>query len=1736
MALNKNQLENLLNMISARGGSQKQLPSLPLSESQKMAQQTSNISQQRINATARLQNVGVDTSNIEDPRGPLEKALNLPDEQNFLFDILEIINRPQQAIFGGIIEGMEEGKLFSAEGAKRGFTGEELYYGGDIVRKTLNLEDKEGVDWTDWVGFGLDVFLDPADIGLALITGGGSVAAQAAAQVVDLGADVAKVADAASDAAKALNAGAAAIDAGADSIKYLKQGKVLNPTGLAGLAGDIVFGKGNKLYIPKDAKEYIKLLTDKKYRQLMGIEKVSVTGAIFKTGTFAAKGSFGFADGVLEHGLSKMDETLYGSYKAMKNTFGEAFKNVSGNIKRVGSAAKQRLYQGFDTFQARLGNFSDDLVKLADGKPIETFSENAFNYAEFVNRPNKILKKGDFIDFILKEQSPMISFSDESLATLNKWFGDDVIKTSTDIIEDSGDKFIAFKKDYWTNTNKDLQKLLAEGKPSVKALGKEKIKDYEIALKNKDPKAYDEYIKIKNAEDAVAVDGVYPEGSIKEQVEYQLQERYRKSGRRIVDTDPQVIRDRASIEREIRRANLSKNLGAEAFLRKNIKDDDVAKVILNEADVSSKVNRLNVTDKVAYEQTLAEEMAQINRTIEQAFPSKAKELSPQQLAQYNKRRNAFAFELKKDPSNFSKSQGILNSALANPSPDDLLDFRGIGNLSAEEVFVEEVDNAVRFFGESKRTGATITKQNLKYLPKELQDDIKNVYKKANKIKTDKIRNSNIKKGLQKIYRDYIAKLPQNLLSDAEMATLAKTAPTGATPIARTFSGSQQIAIDKFDSVSKTLQSSTMLKDPSIVDNLLEEAGKIAKGSDNATFVIEATLSQMGDDVRDFIKIGLPDDLTASMKSKLPQSVQVAINKYNSAISTIDDLTDFKVTSAYNSLKKAFSDYTNLSKEVYLLSDIAKSYGKTSAEVRNALSKSLGLEVSKARGISSSIDSGSQTFAKLLGIGEELAPIQKSAGVLLEELTDDVLYPKDPTSTPVQASFAPQPKLYDDVVSEDTISIGKFYTKEQLAAFEIMAQDPSIVKAAERFMDEIRWVQEYIGKAEFNDARALIDASMEGYATHTLSESSRDIVKRIREQFKISGASEPNFLPGNISELSSRAYDMSAAEANRVRKIYNKYLFSNDDWFIKNVPDEAKEMVTEFFNQDLFSVNAKESIIGLMDDKFRALNRNNSTIDMLAAMSFGDPNGNSAAIKSIKKNAKPPVGFTTITAGDKSRLKKVFNQVKQYSKESYYIDSMLKVLEGKADVAIEKHLYELIGLGDKSAEAGWKALDKFNSLFKALKTSNPVGFNARNFIGNNFNMWASGVSVPDIVRYWNRSMDYFGKYFKGDNAIQKIVAEKGVEALSPQQLKIHETMTALMKNGYFDMEQLYKLTDIEEFRSLKKLVDEGKTPLEALMNNPLLEINMKMNLWTDNRARTALYMYALDNPAYARKLGIEGFSEADSAMKSVRMVLFDPNDLSLWEEKWMKRLIPFYTFTRQNLAFQMTNLSKNSEKYYRLYKAMNSLYNAQDIDVREMNQFERDQFYIPFIGQKDGKYISIKTGFPINDLIELIEDPLQRVTSAVTPMLRAPFEIATGTSAFTGRPIQQYEGEMSKNIPFLDKRSEYLLSQLGIDVPVRTATGALDVVTSLAQGQAPELSEVGRATGLVYEGDMERTQLAKQYEKLNALNDKIRALKASGKEVPTIDEIARARSGVSDANARRMAQLQQIMDMMSNKKR
>ena len=1631
MGLNKNQIDDIMKMVEGAGASkQKSLPSLAMPK-----KASDGLDSQIKNLDIRLGSIGQDTSQLKDPRNPIEKALNLTQDQNILFDLFEVINRPQQAIFGGIIAAQKGEDV--GQGFMEGLTGKaDEHYGGDIIRNTLGRTEDGKIDWTDFAGFALDIFLDPADLGLALVTGGASTIVSA-------------------------------VDAGADTTKLLKTGAkakeamdVARKSNALDMAQNVLLGKGNRLYVPDSVPEYLQIMFDKKYRQSLGIQTISVTDSIFRTGASGIKVGGAFADSIVETTLGKVDDELLQGYKHFKNQFSETMKSTAGGVRKAMTAARERILRGHDIMAVEFRDFDDAVKKYAEktGKDLATANREILHLYEYMKLPEKNFTEYQFLKEVFDAKVPFFRYDDNTLKQLKEIFGEDIINESTKRATHAvaGHQFdvIEFDKNYWSMDNTDLADRFYEAENrSIRLLSEGETIKYENILRQKDPEAFATYEKLRKD---------FNNETLLQRIDLEYDNRFPYGTKKRHASLEDANKAKKKIEDSLRKRMVKEGVGAEAFLKDKVDFSEVADDIMDKQTMDFLKSDMDAETEYYYNLALKEDKRYIDMLVSKKYPTSNAPTDPVERVAYNKKRNKYAAELRASRSSFPYSEQVLKEAQEGTlQKEGLFQFKSAEDVKNFSGDVDSLPESMRKeFKALKKQGDTlqkvresVTTDTLLEKSRKYKNAIKKYDDMAHKIYLDNfLKNSvadeGINPGLIDIFDESIysivdpIKLNENALYENNVEV-----------------------VDGFDGIKK---SGAILPDGRILSaNEHEQIAKALTGDDNSIKVFkEKGITYFGLGERSF-------DRSVTIVGRPTQEQLKAIQ------------------SAFDSFAGGGGKFTVIF-QLDDMEEIAK------IDLPFAKSANLDLEIRKLMKKSPSLG----------GLDESIKAMQlpKTAGVK--------------PARPIKI----RPEL-----SEPKINIKKWYTDEQIEAFEMLKKDTELLGMVDQFGNVIRKTQEIIGEVEFGDAQALVRRSMAGYAPHVQSAETMAIWDKIKKEATKKDV-QGYFAPGNLRELSQRGYNMSTLEANNVKQMYNKAMWENDEWFQENVPDEMRDMVEEFFETDGFSESASESLLGLMNAKFTAINRNKRTTDMLIAMSMGDPDGKSSAIKYISDSEATPRGFERLREAEVRKLKKTLNETRELAGDGYYLNKLIHTAERGlnqgTEVVMEKHLYRMLNIMDKNPVTALNVLDKFHSLYKLLKTSNPISFNGKNFIGNNTNMWLSGIDVPDIVTNWNRAHDYVTKYTK---QIKPLLASGG--KLTDEQAKIAQYMEDMLQNGYFNLDSIYKLNDMEAI--IEETIGEvGKKVRKNPLDNPLTNANMSANLWVDNHARMALYIYAKENPEYLAKLGFDPL-DPKSAMNAVRMVLFDPKDLSLWEEDWMKRLIPFYTFTRQNLAFQVKNIAKNSSRYYKMYKGLNSVYNASDIDVDDVNSFERTQFYLPVFGQKDGKYVAVKTSVPFAALMEFGEDPAGRFVGSTSPVIKGVFEKATGSSAFTGRPIENYEGEPSTNIPGSTKMNEWYMSQVGVDIPARTAGGLVDLVKNLIKGEDPTQS-LSRATGMFYAGDIEKAKMAKQYEKLNALNDRVKTLKAQGQAVPTLSEITASISKPESSD--KMAQMKQIMDMIKQTKR
>lgn len=718
-------------------------------------------------------------------------------------------------------------------------------------------------------------------------------------------------------------------------------------------------------------------------------------------------------------------------------------------------------------------------------------------------------------------------------------------------------------------------------------------------------------------------------------------------------------------------------------------------------------------------------------------------------------------------------------------------------------------------------------------------------------------------------------------------------------------------------------------------------------------------------------------------------------------------------------------------------------------------------------------------------------------------------------------------------------LGTNYTEEQLKYLEKLEKNKEFMKFYEEHKDLSVRLNKIIDD-EFGKNFSKKFGKNEGYVPHIGTGAAAD--SKISE-FKITG--EPRLL-GNTDIMSERKRLGSVLEENSARA---EILKKNYD----NLSDAQKKFVDD--NSDIFERNFSAAMSKKYLDELPTLLKNDRNItEILVNQSFGDIEGMVKLNREIKKasisgdkntmlklvdeynkkfgnsnikllgdNGKPPIGYVKI--GDNadyvaSKIDEMAEQlggadVKKFTKQ---------IRDNGKDLAIDSsvlNLLQTLDFNKKEANALLRIYDKYLGMYKKWKVFSPT-FIMNNLTGNSSNLWLSGINMTDQIKY---SPDAFKVMTKG----KQLVNERALgKVLSDSDNRIADLYEMLAKEGFGDNMKAFDLQDFPD--SLRKYFDGDNSPknLKEVIFDGLPWINARLNTKMDGMARTIIMLKSIDDPSYLAKLGLQ----AGDYGGAIRRVMFDPTEMTATESEWMKRLIPFYTFAKKNLAYQIDNLGRNGGRYHKLIKSVQSLQDmATDGNRENMEEYIKNNLYIPYPAlSEDGSYRVIRAQLPFGNLIDMVNDPLNGTLSMFGP-IKTPIELAMNKNIFTGADIEKYPGEKSNTIPFMTKKGEHLLGGLtGFDVPIKTGSRIFNGIQDTMNNGGTFFEGLGKGAlnTVTMKQNINTDELSRMYDELDELEVLMQQYKGMGYEFATINELKKANPNAT--TNRIMAQLNKMSNI------
>lgn len=347
---------------------------------------------------------------------------------------------------------------------------------------------------------------------------------------------------------------------------------------------------------------------------------------------------------------------------------------------------------------------------------------------------------------------------------------------------------------------------------------------------------------------------------------------------------------------------------------------------------------------------------------------------------------------------------------------------------------------------------------------------------------------------------------------------------------------------------------------------------------------------------------------------------------------------------------------------------------------------------------------------------------------------------------------------------------------------------------------------------------------------------------------------------------------------------------------------------------------------------------------------------------------------------------------------------LEHLAMPAYVADEFH-HALEGLpGLTGLHKEWR---KFNSVWKEWATFRYPGFHVRNAMGAWFNNFLGGVTVED---------------YRMAIRIRKALSEKGADALVDAKL---------VKD--YQLERVFRTKDITWGDLATRVADNGIGAANARATADVRSVAEAVSKELGSSGKVSALRRFGESPKakwvpFTRSFGesttelTENFFRTAAFMGGMRATGGDEfgaraftmlrhgdyTDLTDFEERFVKDVLPFYKWLRTNFPYQLRTLVENPGKHLAALKAKDAAYVVQGFDPEEaragMPDWMRNEFALPF--PKGGDIASfVMLDLPMSDL----NLGAREFFSSFIPFARPVIEsFIAEKNLFTGAPL---EGKM-----------------------------------------------------------------------------------------------------------------------------
>lgn len=285
--------------------------------------------------------------------------------------------------------------------------------------------------------------------------------------------------------------------------------------------------------------------------------------------------------------------------------------------------------------------------------------------------------------------------------------------------------------------------------------------------------------------------------------------------------------------------------------------------------------------------------------------------------------------------------------------------------------------------------------------------------------------------------------------------------------------------------------------------------------------------------------------------------------------------------------------------------------------------------------------------------------------------------------------------------------------------------------------------------------------------------------------------------------------------------------------------------------------------------------------------------------------------------------------------------------------------------------------------KARQVATP-GFVLRNLQGGAFNNWIAGVRTSSYKQF-----------------LTLRTSEKALASASVEDQLIYRQVRALLGEsqtlaGAEVNIPLFGAGNLRpwspNFKPFRWLRTANEHVEADMLRGPMLWDTLKRDesllkaIRGGDQAEIAARMQAVSEEAVAR----------------VYKYHFDYSDLSHFEQKYAKRILPFYTWTRNNIALQAEQLVAQPQKYYWYLRASKTVEKMSPAEPVVPEYWGANKMRLPI--KVGGARLYYTPDLPFEAALDFAARPKEATLGSVAPVLKTPVEYWANKQVYKDIPL------------------------------------------------------------------------------------------------------------------------------------